>query len=400
MRILLANDGIGDPGGVQSYLAALIPALAARGHQVALLHVSPLRPGARSPAPAGAPHFCVDELGADGAVFGAMQWEPELCFTHNMGRLEVEERLLAALPVVRMMHGYNGTCVSGEKSHNFPRATPCGRRLGPGCLALYFPRRCGSLSPARMMREWEFARRQERLLGRYAAVVTPSEHMRAEFLRHGVAAARAFAIPLFPAGVDGAAEVAEAPARFRVLFMGRMTARKGGGLLLRALAEASRTVGASIPATFLGEGPRRPEWERLARGLGVDATFTGWLEDEAKAEALRSASVLAVPSVWPEPFGLIGPEAGAFGIPALAFDVGGVRDWLTDGGNGWLVRADPPRARDFAEGIVRAFRAGPALAGFRARAREAALRLSLARHLDALEPVLLGAALPGAELPR
>jgi glycosyltransferase involved in cell wall biosynthesis len=211
--------------------------------------------------------------------------------------------------------------------------------------------------------------------------------MRAEFVRHGVAPERAFAIPLFPAAAGGAA-AHPPPSEFRVLFMGRMTDRKGGDFLVRALALASRGAGIAIPATFVGEGPRRARWERLARSLGVEAVFTGWLEGDAKADALRAASLLAVPSVWPEPFGLIGLEAGAFGVPALAFDVGGVRDWLAHGENGWLVAGDPPTAHALAAGIVKAFRAGPALAEYRARARDAALRLSLERHLALLEPVL------------
>ena len=54
MRILFANDGIGDAGGVQTYLAAVMPALAARGHSVALLHLDPLR-GARETIRAAGP---------------------------------------------------------------------------------------------------------------------------------------------------------------------------------------------------------------------------------------------------------------------------------------------------------------------------------------------------------
>jgi glycosyltransferase involved in cell wall biosynthesis len=44
-----------------------------------------------------------------------------------------------------------------------------------------------------------------------------------------------------------------------------------------------------------------------------------------------------VPSVWPEPMGLAGIEAMRFGLPVVAFDAGGISDWLTDGENGFLV---------------------------------------------------------------
>ena len=40
MRILVANDGLSDVGGVQSYLDCVLSGLAARGHAVAIVHCS------------------------------------------------------------------------------------------------------------------------------------------------------------------------------------------------------------------------------------------------------------------------------------------------------------------------------------------------------------------------
>ena len=56
-----------------------------------------------------------------------------------------------------------------------------------------------------------------------------------------------------------------------------------------------------------------------------------------RAALFARASLVAIPSLWPEPFGLVGLEAAQFGVPAVAFDVGGIGEWLTDGGNGILV---------------------------------------------------------------
>jgi glycosyltransferase involved in cell wall biosynthesis len=389
VRILFANDGVGDAGGVQNYLASVMPALAARGHAVALLHLDPVRAGEPSPAPAGTPHFGMAERGMDGAIADALAWAPDVAFIHNMRPLQVDEALMDAVPAVKMMHGYFGTCISGLKSHQWPALVPCGKPLGPGCFPIYATRKCGRMRPGAVIQGWRWANEQNALFDGYAAMVTASRHMRDEYVRNGAPADRVHAIPLFPT-ITGAP--AEAPAEFRVLFLGRMTAMKGGDVLIRAVADASDALDEDIALTMAGDGPQRAAWERLAERLDVDATFTGWVDDAGRAELFRAASVLAVPSVWPEPFGLVGLEAGVFGVPAIAFDVGGIDDWLTDGVNGWLVPGDPPSVHDLAAAVMRAARAPASVAALRPAARDVAERMSLERHVDAVERVLSAAA--------
>lgn len=393
VRILFANDGIGDAGGVQNYLAAVMPAMAARGHELALLHLDRLRPGEPSPAPAGTPHFCIDELGADAAIAAALAWKPSLAFIHNMRPLEIDARLAEAIPVVKMMHGYFGTCVSGQKAHLWPRPVTCNRALGVGCLAHYGPRRCGQLRPGYVAKQWTWAHEQNDLFAHYAAMVTPSRHLRDEYIHNGAQADGVHAIPLFPT-VEGVP--AEPPPVFRVLFLGRMTAIKGGDVLIRAVADAGRRAGVRIPLLMAGDGPQRAAWERLAITRDVDATFTGWVADEARGDLFRQASLVVVPSVWPEPFGLTGLEAGVFGVPSLAFDVGGIGDWLSDGVNGFLVDGDPPAADRLADALVHAVQHPDELRRMRAGARAVAERMSLDRHVSALEGVLARAVAAGA----
>jgi glycosyltransferase involved in cell wall biosynthesis len=94
------------------------------------------------------------------------------------------------------------------------------------------------------------------------------------------------------------------------------------------------------------------------------------------------ACARALPSLWAEPFGLVGIEAFARGRPVVAYDAGGVRAWLEDGTNGFAVRLGDEAA------LARAMETlanDPALrARLGARARTDAERNRIAPALDAL----------------
>jgi glycosyltransferase involved in cell wall biosynthesis len=63
--------------------------------------------------------------------------------------------------------------------------------------------------------------------------------------------------------------------------------------------------------------------------------FTGFV---GKPETLwRNCDVFCFPIRWQEPFGLVGLEAMAHGVPVVAFDLGGVREWLDHARNGFAV---------------------------------------------------------------
>jgi glycosyltransferase involved in cell wall biosynthesis len=338
MRILIVHEAPAGAGGVESYLASLMPALAGRGHEVAFLCYN-----ARSEE---GPTRLLDsrflsasaaDEGLDGAVAKMRDWGPDVCFSHNMRPLDVDERLARQWPVVKMLHGYFGTCVSGQKAHAFPGIVPCGREFGPPCLALYLPRRCGQLRPVRMFAQYAWASRQRTLFDAYSHVVVASGHMATEYRRHGIGTDRVTVAPLFPTAGDGAKPMRPLPESPTVLFMARMTAIKGGALLVHAIAEAIRISGIPIRLVLAGQGPEQARLQNLSDALRIDASFPGWLTGEARVDALRAATLVAIPSLWPEPFGLVGLEAAAHGVPAVALDVGGIREWLRDGESGRLI---------------------------------------------------------------
>jgi glycosyltransferase involved in cell wall biosynthesis len=65
--------------------------------------------------------------------------------------------------------------------------------------------------------------------------------------------------------------------------------------------------------------------------------FEGYVPPAKLEDYYLQASVFVMSSLWPEPFGMAGPEAMQYGLPVVAFDAGGIREWLHDGVNGYLV---------------------------------------------------------------
>jgi glycosyltransferase involved in cell wall biosynthesis len=385
MRILIANDAFGNPGGVQVYLDAVAASLAARGHALALAYCASDAGSPSTSLSPGLPRFHVAGADASGSFDAIRRWAPDICYSHNMEDVDVDRALGAVAPVVKFMHGYFGTCIGGQKIHAFPTPIACDRVYGPACVALYLPRRCGQLSPTAFFHQWRVAESHRAVRDRYSAIVVASEHMRREYLRSGADPSRVRTNPLFPTEpIDP--DVSPAPVEPHVIFLGRMTALKGGDLLIRAVHHATTRLGRAIRLTMVGDGPRRAEWETLASRLTLPCAFVGWKSGADRWPLVRRASVVAIPSIWPEPFGLVGLEAGALGVPAVAVDVGGIREWLRDGVNGVAV-ASPATPRSLGEALAAVLGDRDRLATLRRGAHQVAREMTLDRHVDRLEAI-------------
>jgi glycosyltransferase involved in cell wall biosynthesis len=387
MRIVVANDGFGDAGGVQAYLTAVMDALGTRAHALAVVSCSGSGDdGAR--AESRVPHFLVPGPDSREQLAAIRAWAPDICYSHNMDDVGVDTALAAIAPVVKFMHGYFGTCIGGLKMHAFPAPVPCDRVYGAACAALYFPRRCGRLSATAFLADWRHAKAYRRVQNDYAAMIVASEHMRREYVGNGVDAARVHVNRLFPTHpFDAGGSIAAAdPHVPHVVFLARMTRLKGGDLLINAVHRATSRLGRPIRLTMIGDGPQRGEWETLARRLGVASAFTGWLDGDVRWTLVRAASVVAVPSVWPEPFGLVGLEAGALGVPAVAIAAGGIGEWLRDGVNGVAVPA-PASSESFGDALAALLGDPDRLAALRVGARRVARDMTLDGHIDRLESI-------------
>jgi glycosyltransferase involved in cell wall biosynthesis len=394
MRILIATCNRAIVGGVEKYLHAVIPALAERGHQVAILYENACSSEKTmvDPPNQGIPIWMWPDIQTNSGLWRDISaWRPDVVYSHMSQSLEIERYLLDHYPVVIYAHNYLGTCITGSKSHAIPHRRPCNRHFGPMCLVMHHPRRCGGLNPFRAWQMYQSqVQRNSRLL-EYRAILVASKHMYREFEDHGVAEdrLRLAPLPLTESTTQVDPPLPRIPGG-NLVFVGRLTNLKGVDYLIRAIPKAAESLRRSLTLTVLGDGPELTRLQRLGKTVNVSIKFAGWVESTQKAHLLRQADLLVVPSLWPEPFGLVGLEAASLGIPAVAYAVGGIPDWLIPGETGELASGDPPTVEGLAESIVRALRDQEHYVALCRGAWALANNFTMCTHVTQLEEILRG----------
>jgi len=245
------------------------------------------------------------------------------------------------------------------------------------------------LNPITAWARFQLQSEQLDLVARYRAVVAGSQHMCNELAKHGVDSARLHLATLFPpeSHPDSSPPVMRQPTG-KLLMVGRLVDVKGGRNLIEALPLASARLPYRLSLTIAGSGPEEAQLRTLAVSIGAEINFVGWVEGPRMDSLMREADLLAMPSLWPEPFGLAGLEAGCVGLPSVAYASGGVVDWLIAGESGEVAPADPPTPAGLADAIVRALAEPSHYQRLRHGAWEMSKRFTIEAHMDKLASIM------------
>jgi len=386
LRLALLTPDWTPNGGIATYVRSVSAALAGAGHQVLVCHGH----AADGVAPRGVEihrlhGYTHNASGrsAEACVAGAMEqlfaFRPDVVHIHGMNNIPLERRLLREFPAIKTFHVYD-FCPAGTKFHHTTDRA-CTFSTGAACVVRQGYLRCTlSKRPGVWWSQYRRATALNRHNRSFSRCIVASNYAKAEAVRTGYHADRVDVVPYFTEIPESVPE----PRPRHILFVGRLVREKGIDLLFDALA---RLTGAWT-CTVVGEGIAGAEVreQACARGLDSRVTFTGWLNGAALSTAFSEATVVAVPSRWPEPFGIVGLEGMSHARPVVAFRVGGIPDWLDDGVSGCLVPAGDVAA--FAERLswLLDHPAEAAAMGQRGRQR-VAHDFSARAHLDQLLPI-------------
>ena len=344
MKLLQVNRYYAEVGGTERYFREVSPILEAHGIRISVLYGLP---------PQGAMHVAGREEIALPGLFDPATPEPkrlrmleeQLCRIvpdviqiHHVEDPALIRACADRRPTIQFIHVHSPFLCPGEGRFAKWTGENCQRQVGPFCVIAPYIQACGSRRPWQILGSYGLTRELLRASHCVARIVVASQYMRGLLINHGIPEQRILVHPHpFVPGDAHREEVVERPAS--ILYVGRMSPQKGVEYLLEAVASLDQRCS----LTLVGDGPSRSRLEAMAWGKPGerhDIAFTGWLPHDEVRRLYEQNQVVAFPSVWPEPFGRVGLEAAGLGRPVVAFDVGGVREWLTDGHNGFLV---PPR---------------------------------------------------------
>jgi glycosyltransferase involved in cell wall biosynthesis len=246
-----------------------------------------------------------------------------------------------------MVHDHDLWCPKGTGYYTFNRRI-CQVAAGLPCYldAAFLERSGSSLFPIKL-RSISAKMREMRRNHKFDTILVLSEFLKRQLIINGFPPERIRINN--PVVNQGAPEPQPLPQAPRVLYVGSLIRGKGVDLLLHALS----MVSCDFHLDVVGKGNSESELRALVSslGLGDRVNFAGWVKHAELPQYYHASRVVAVPSCWPEPFGLIGQEAMRCARPVVAFKVGGIPDWCDDGKTGFTVPEQDTKA--FAEALER-----------------------------------------------
>jgi glycosyltransferase involved in cell wall biosynthesis len=309
VKILHIHDRIGRFGGGEIYLSGLKEGLTRLGHRSLVLYLTPTgseRPMEGDVTVFRKPHGLLSGIKTGQEIEALIDRErPDVVHLHTLFSPVALSRLCKKRPVIFTLHSL----------HLLPRKRVQEDRSMYG---LY----------ERLLRPLT-----RQVMKRLDRIIAPSLAFQEELLTDGILPEKVSVVPHFTE-MRGEAEPVDDGRT--LLFVGRMSWEKGVLEWIEALKHLPR---GSWRAVIAGEGALKETAIQRVRQYRIDeyVEFIGWLDESKLNEVYRRASIVVVPSMVMEAFSLVGIEAMAHSKPVVAFNAGGVREWLADGENGFLV---------------------------------------------------------------
>lgn len=342
MRILVLHENNLPYGGGEQYLRDTCQALREMGHRVALVCAADWNGGF---IPCDQAYGVPRSMGLRSGLRVWPQYDsivrredPDIIYINGIVRHFVSplvlRRIVRSRPTVLFVHHAGLIC------HTARKVIPKTERRCEWPLGL----RCFTVGCVRTLTGSRFEKFRTAAYGMWRLgslrgsrrVIVPSQYVYHEMIRNGFSPETIRLLPCFTERRPGC-ELGR-PGR-QILWVGRADGGKGLGHFFQCLGLLRES---EWRAVIVGDDTATPHVRAMAGSAGIAdrVTCLGRLEGEELDRQYAASRVVVFTSELAETFGLVGIEAMAFGKPVVAFDVGGVSEWLVDGVTGFLVPRD------------------------------------------------------------
>lgn len=346
MKIVLQNQYDDLLGGVETYFKLVVDALVEKGHEVIIVYTKSGKK--RDIIKNGYKAFYLPNLDLEENIYYAktrqkeikkdidflksivIREKPNLIHLNNTHYPGQYNFLNKYAPIIQTVHDFFNCCNTVLKM--LPDGI-CDNPLGVNC----FKNKC--ISPVRFMELWRFKTKclNREAMKKFQRLLVTTPYMKEVLIYNGFQEDRIQVMPLFVE--DWGMNIRND--EHIIIYVGRLAKEKGVIHFIHMLKALSN----NFKAFIIGDGPQRDECESLINIMGLNkrVEFTGFLNRNEIKDYFAKASIVVVPSLWPEPFCLVGLEAMSCSKPVVAYAVGGISSWLRDNYNGYLApRGDIP----------------------------------------------------------
>jgi len=336
MRILHITNNYAPVGGTEYYVYNVCNGLEKRNHENIVIYSNRhnttwTKHNRKTFFIKGIADFNCSGRAIDEALSVIKEENPDIIYLHIVSNPLLIEKLIELKPTIQYIHNHNLYCPSAFMS---TRLFKCPGKFNFLCFIYCLSGNCRGCKPGHALKRFKIVKANLSIAKKLDALIVASEYMKQRLINNGISEDKIYVIPYFayPKQSDAQNIKGNMPT---ILFVGRICKFKGIDYLIKAL----KYIKQPCKLIIAGDGYYMDYVKKLSRRLKVDKyiEFRGWLNQKELEECYRQSLVVVMPSIWPEPFGIVGIEAASYAKPIVAFDVGGISEWLKDGEDGLLV---------------------------------------------------------------
>lgn len=332
----MITKGITRAGGAEEYLSDVVTGLSRLGHTVSIFYGNSLSEGETVIDRVSRISVLIKDFNKDELVTRLSQFNPDVVNFQNVVNSDLLRFISKLKPTTVFIHDHESYC-PGNSKYFFNGGGICNLPISPVCALNGYLKKCMTRRPSKAFSNISERFNDLSILKLLKKVICNSNYIKSNLITNGVRKDSIFVNHLFPISNENIEIPKDIPRDTvpTILYVGRLFKEKGVDHLLKALALLKQP----FRAVIAGDGWEKKNLMHLASFLGIESkiAFKGFCSRFEVANLYQGAYLLVVPSLWPEPFGLVGLEALSYRLPVVAYGSGGIPEWLDDGYSGFTV---------------------------------------------------------------